>query len=139
LAEEIEREVFVPTARNFLVHLEGFISFGEDREVVVAVVDEFIINRRGSRKGLAIAHDDGPRWVGVDDVTAFDAPRREGGARHDAKDPSISAHGLRPPGEKCSSQSPGMERSLSIALSDGAVKSGIPNRLDLDYPKSLQY
>src|SRR5437870_9738103 len=70
LAEEIDGEVLIPRGRDVLFHRQRLIAVGNDRELVLAVVNEVVIRRRGA-EGLAIAKDHGAGRIGVDHVTAL--------------------------------------------------------------------
>ena len=94
LAEEIDGEVLIPRGRDVLFHRQRLIAVGNDRELVLAVVNEVVIRRRGA-EGLAIAKDHGAGRIGVDHVTALDAAAQAESAQGDSNKPQAVPHGFR--------------------------------------------
>jgi hypothetical protein len=78
-AEEIQREILVPGCRDILIDLQGLEAVLDNSEMVFAIVDEMVVYRCWSQR-LAVAQDDGSRWVGRDDIAPLDAAGQEPGA-----------------------------------------------------------
>jgi len=105
LAEEIEREVFVPGRSDFLFDLLCFKAFFHEGEVVFAIIDKVIVDWSLANH-LAIAHHYGAWRIRVNDIPALDAAGQGARADCSADEPDIMLHEMHSPASSKSSRLP---------------------------------